>query len=157
MIAVGVVSVMGLFPAGLKANQQSVNETRIAMFAEDVMNGVKAVIDETPWKSVVDVLQDDGIPLVGSGMFDRGILGNEIKMLKGDPADPDPVRFKYALPGSDREEFAMRYHLVVFPDLSRYPPYGIRFRITLQVWPNEYGPLDEGFVFYSEVYHNHRF
>ncbi len=151
VVAIGMVSIMGLFPAGLQSNQQSVDEVRVAMFAEDVLNGVKAVIEETVWDDVARTLRDEGVPLVGSATF----FSDPTKVKVS--TTPEATRIKFTSNVSP-EEFAMRYFLQVRPVESRY-------RITLQVWPNEHGFTDlndlrdfgGGFVFDTEVYHNGRF
>ena len=56
VISVGIVVLVGLFPAGLKANKASIDETRMALFAEEVLNGVRAASRDIPW----DWLVNDG-------------------------------------------------------------------------------------------------
>jgi competence protein ComGF len=153
VVAIGVVSIMALFPAGLQANQQGGDETRVALFAADVLNGVRALIEETPRIDVEDAL-DSGIPSVGSG-----ILSSLSTIRPSSNSDPEPIIFKSSNLSISLEEFALRYNLQVFEDGDD------RFGVLLQVWPNEYGPKDfatlkemgEAYVFYTEVYHNYRF
>ena len=143
VVAIGIVSIMGLFPAGLQSNQQAIEETRVAMFAEDVLNGVKSVIEETPWADVPDELRTGGVQLVGSGVFNS--LPEDVTVSTG--SDATTIRFTSTL---SPEEYVLRYFLELRELQSRY-------EITLQVWPNGHGPLSAGFVFETEVYHNGKF
>ena len=143
VVAIGIVSIMGLFPAGLQSNQQAIEETRVAMFAEDVLNGVKSFIEETPWADVPDELRTGGVQLVGSGVFNS--LPEDVTVSTG--SDATTIRFTSTL---SPEEYVLRYFLELRELQSRY-------EITLQVWPNGHGPLSAGFVFETEVYHNGKF
>ena len=42
VVAVGLLSVMALFPDGLRTGKKATDETYAAFFAEEVMNGIKA-------------------------------------------------------------------------------------------------------------------
>ena len=153
VVAIGIVSIMGLFPAGLQSNQQAIEETRVAMFAEDVLNGVKSVIEETPWADVPDELRTGGVQLVGSGVFNSyGVDEHNANTGPEDVtvstgSDATTIRFTSTL---SPEEYVLRYFLELRELQSRY-------KITLQVWPNGHGPLSAGFVFETEVYHNGKF
>jgi prepilin-type N-terminal cleavage/methylation domain-containing protein len=153
VVAIGVVSIMGLFPAGLQANQRSIDETRVAMFAEDVLGGVKTIIEETPWEDVQSYLQIQGLPMVGSpDMFAPA------NILASNP-DPD-IQYRYADSGYKNVdagvpvvEFELRYEL----DVTGVPPVSPTvYAITLQVWPNKHSPEEDGLVFYTEAYYHGR-
>jgi len=142
VVAIGAVSIMGLFPAGLQSNKRALDETRVAMFAEDVLGGVKTVIEATPWHLVEDKLQFIGVPTVAPDLFANNTIradGNEGK-----------YRYAYGTSESILDAGSVRYKLDV--DVISVNRYGI----TLQVWPNEFGQDEDGFVFYTEAYYHGR-
>jgi prepilin-type N-terminal cleavage/methylation domain-containing protein len=150
VVAIGVVSIMGLFPAGLRANQKGIDETRIAMFAEDVLSGVKTVIEETLWDQVENELTSTGLPSVAPDLFANNTFhANGTRAIH---------KYSYGAPGSTLDAGTVRYEL----DISRvelspgvFSPN--RYGITLQVWPNEFGQNDDdGFVFYTEAFYHGR-
>lgn len=140
VVAIGVVSIMGLFPAGLQANKRAIDETRVAMFAEDILSGVKTVIEETPWEDVQPELQNSGLPTVAPDMFAAGDIKADSTLR--------PFKYEYVNSSVSLVENVVRYDLEILPvSVNRYG-------ITLQVWPNEFGPPENGFVFYTEAYYH---
>jgi len=48
VVGIGILGVIGLFPAGLEMNRRAVNETYGALFAESVLYGVRAQFQQNP-------------------------------------------------------------------------------------------------------------
>ncbi len=48
VVGIGLLGVMGLFPAGLEMNRRAVDLTRASLFAEDVLSGLRAQVEQTP-------------------------------------------------------------------------------------------------------------
>jgi len=147
VVAIGVVSIMALFPAGLKSNQRAIEETRVAMFAEDVLGGVKTMIEETPWQDVQTELQGQGLPGVAPDLF---VDGGAIKAIGG--PGKTPFTYEYSGSGVSIVESVVRYNLKIETIGANVNRYGI----TLRVWPNEFGQSEDGFAFYTEAYYHGR-
>ena len=50
--AVGLLTVMALFPAGLKISQTSTEQIQYALFAQQVFDGLEAYSEINPWSSL---------------------------------------------------------------------------------------------------------
>ena len=146
VVAVGLVVVVGLFPSGLRANKTSIDETQMAMVADEILNGVKAVTSERTWGQMaagsfalrppaynfwdtpaalrIGPASGPGSPMVGTNVF------------------------TYA--GEKVPAYAYRYDLQVFPIPGTPNILGVK----LQLWNGEYGPADQGHAFYTEIYYN---
>ncbi len=140
VISIGVIAILGLFPAGLEANQRSIGETRAALFAEDVLNGYRALSRAVPWNQLgnqelpavaADMWRDsDGLRILPNGQQQRNVYVADI-------------------PGMELEEFAVRYRLEITDVTSDVK------RMRLEVWPGEFGPADEEpIVFLTELFHS---
>lgn len=57
--SIGLLGIMGLFPTGIAMNKMAHDETRAAMFAEEVLNGIRAQAAITRW----DLISAKGIRL----------------------------------------------------------------------------------------------
>lgn len=70
VVGLGLLTVFTLFPAGLSMNQKSVDETRAALFAEEVLNGYRARIDMSTneWLKMGQAFPP-GLEAVASGMW----------------------------------------------------------------------------------------
>ena len=146
VISVGIVVVVGLFPAGLQTNKAAIDDTRMAMFAEEVLNGVRAVAGEAPWTYLDN--SSFRLPAPAPDLWDPGIL-SDLEIVPGEVRVNKYV-FSSAIYGdADLTAYAMRYRL----DFEDIDP--MTKGVTLQVWASERGPLlDDGRVFYTEILYN---
>lgn len=153
VISIGLLALFGLFPVGLEANKAALDETRAALFAEEVLNGVRAQASLQPWNDITDNIR---LP----------------------PPSPDvwyqPENLRVEVTGGDSETF----RTLVFEKLGtreiggsrqRYRDFGIRYRleiediprndyrkaVRLMVRPGEFGSTNT-FVFYTELYNSGR-
>ena len=151
VISVGIVVLVGLFPAGLKANKASIDETRMALFAEEVLNGVRAASRDIPW----DWLVNDGpffsLPAPAPDIWKPAILNN-LAIVAGEVRVNNYVFSDAIYDEADITAYALRYRL----DFKDVPPsLPMVKEVTLQVWNGEEGPLgDTGRVFYTELIYN---
>ena len=52
VIAVGLLSVFGLFPHGMESSRRALDETRAATFAEDTFNSLRVMAQTSDWASL---------------------------------------------------------------------------------------------------------
>ncbi len=64
VMAIGILSIMSLFPAGLDQNARSIADTHAAFFAEEVFGGLHAVA-ETNWAGLAEAQ----LPVAASDMW----------------------------------------------------------------------------------------
>lgn len=149
VVSVGLLAVYGLFPSGFRTGRQAIDDTRAAMFAQEVFNGLKAKAAYTQFDSIDTIVLPSptyvpGDPnatfwrVEGSGAYDLRVqdTGNDFELNK------------YMRRGADEDSFAMRYRLDIFPIGST------RMGAALEVWPGEEGPTNDIRVFYTEMYYD---
>jgi Tfp pilus assembly protein PilV len=135
VMAIGILTIMSLFPAGLDQNLRSIADTHAAFFAEEVFGGLQATA-ETNWVN----LEDFDVPVAASNLW-------------GAPVPPNVTNTgmyvstnKYTY--NTYEDHAFRYRLVVTNDGAS----GLRKAATLFVWPGEFGSTNDPAVFYAEFF-----
>lgn len=144
VVSVGAMAILGLFPAGLEANQRAIGETRAALFAEDVLNSYRAASRRIPWQD----LDSYSAPAVAATMWSSP---DDLAIRVNTPGDNTVHVNVYALFDDESiVEFAVRYRLRmedVSPDIKQ---------LRLEVWPGEFGQddPDEAMVFLTELYHS---
>lgn len=148
VLSVGLLSIFSLFPAGLKLNKEAIDETQAALFAEEVLNGVRAQAISEPWSSIQTAIE---LPPVARDMWEdpddliihvtSGTTGYETLryMAKG----PRPMG-----KGKAYLDYGIRYRLEIVNIDER------RKSVILKVRPGEFGPDEPTYVFYTELY-NH--
>lgn len=125
VVALGLLSVFSLFPSGLRASEDEVADTRAGLFAETVLNGIRANASALPAGSWGDVstfasVVCDNLPEVGTIAHD---------------AAPAKCSFGGA---------KLKYQLM-FTNMTA----GI-YGALLYVSDNEFGPFVVQNVFYTE-------
>jgi len=146
VLSIGLLAVMGLLPDGLRANKRAIDDTAAAMFAEEAMNGFKALADITPWNQIRDIVVESRSP----DMWVEGASSQPIRR-----STDDDFRTVYYRPqtvsGGGAVDFAVRYRLFVdyYPGQAQHRAY-----IRLDVLAGEHGPTNDFVRFYSELYNS---
>ena len=116
IISVGMISLFGLFPISMKQGEEAYQDTHTALFAEYVLNGIRANFDEAPdfaaWSA------SSSIGLTGLGVVETGT----------------PVTFEYPRGAGTYVRYI----------LQAVPPGGsvMNWQARIWVWSGEYGPTD---------------
>lgn len=137
--AVGLLSVMALFPAGMMLARKAADETQCALFAEEVFNGFRALMSSTnlSWSSI-DTLE------IGVPAPDMWQNGDQLKF-KANGSGTLVYKYKYE---PDMLDYALRYVMSV-SDAG----YGGRLKgLRLTLWNGEYGSTTNPLVYYTEIY-----
>jgi len=131
VMAIGILSIMSLFPAGLDQNARSIADTHAAFFAEEVFGGLQATA-ETNWLK----LDEFNVPVAAANMWvpappNIHVTGSNI------------WTNSYTL--NPYEDHALRYRLVLTTN-------GLLKAVTLFVWPGEFGSTNDPSMFYAEFF-----
>lgn len=149
VVAVGILSVMSLFPAGLDQNVRSIADTRMAFFAEDVFNGLQAWSQDN-W----DNLNQAEIPVAAADRWEQAAdkaWPTDFKEINGAwPTIWTNNYFIAATPPSEIEKFALRFSYNIITNHPRNTIKGV----TLFVWSGEFGTTNNPTIFYSEFFTN---
>ncbi len=155
VVAVGILSVMSLFPAGLDQNVRSIADTRMAFFAEDVFNGLQAWAQDD-W----DGLDQAVIPVAAEECWATNAMPlNLVEYYPGQRFKPWPVVWTnaYYLPAdaagnplAQGEKYHMRFSFAMTTNNPRDTIKGV----TLFVWSGEFGTTNNPTIFYSEFFKN---
>lgn len=138
VVGIGILSAFSLFPAGMEMGKDSLDDSRLAIFADEVFNGYRAIIENS--QSEWDNLSTLELPAVTFGMWkedgqNMGVEANtSIEVVKAQQWDNDQV------------EYAIRYTL-------EFKDVGTRIKsATLKTWSGEFGTTNNPRVFYTEFY-----
>ena len=131
VMAIGILSIMSLFPAGLDQNARSIADTHAAFFAEEVFGGLHAVA-ETNWAGLAEAQ----LPVAASNMWSN--MGTNRVHITGTNVVMNKYEYTY-------EDHALRYRLVVTTN-------GLLKKATLFVWPGEFGSINDPSIFYAEFF-----
>jgi prepilin-type N-terminal cleavage/methylation domain-containing protein len=145
--SIGLLGVMGLFPAGIQLSKMSSDETHAALFAEQVLNGIRAQAATQRWDRISTGIDlPPPTPDVWADPQDLRVrpTGNNFETLRfttlgamgAEEADREPYL-----------DFSIRYRLRIDDINSR------RKAVYLDVRPGEYGSAGEQ-RFFMELY-NH--
>jgi len=140
VIAIGMLAILGMFPAGLDQNARSISDTHAALFAEEVFGSLR-VHAETNWQGI-----GDSISYLSAAATNNWY---------------DPVSLNIKL---DNEIYTSIYR---HPDNTNMIDHAFRYRITLttnglikaatlRFWPGEFGTASNPAMFYSEFYQMNR-
>jgi len=135
VMAIGILSIMSLFPAGLDQNARSIADTHAAFFAEEVFGGLQATA-ETNWTG----LENFNVPVAATNMWSN--MGTNKVHVSGTGV----VMNKYQYTTYD--DHALRYRLVV----TNAGANVLLKSATLFVWPGEFGATNDPSVFYAEFF-----
>lgn len=149
VISVGMLAVLGIFPAGLEANKKSIDDSNYGLFADYVMNGIRALSETVPWSEVRENNPNFRLkaptydPVVGGMWYQQGNLD----VIPTDTGGAGiQVSYKvYSDPNI--EELAFKYELRIISD----PGHPYRKSVELEVWTG-YGSKTDSVKFYSELY-----
>jgi len=131
VMAIGILSIMSLFPAGLDQNARSIADTHAAFFAEEVFGGLQAYA-ETNWDDLANVQ----LP-IATDDWDSGL----------DTIFTPTVITNIYRPKSNTNyvDHALRYRLVLTTN-------GLIKAAALFVWPGEFGSTNDPSMFYAEFF-----
>ncbi len=148
VVAIGVLSVMSLFPVGLDQNVRSIADTRMALFADDVLNGLQAWA-EADWRN----LDQAEIPPAAEKCW----ATNAMPFFLTDDPWPESWTNSYYLPADSVNRlpviYAEKYHLRFSFALTTNAQNTIK-RATLWVWSGEFGSTSGPTMFYTEFFTN---
>ena len=131
VMAIGILSIMSLFPAGLDQNARSIADTHAAFFAEEVFGGLQ-VCAETNWDGLADVQ----LPVAAFDMWSN--MGTNRVQVTGTNVVMNKYEYTF-------EDHALRYRLVLTTN-------GLIKAATLFVWPGEFGTINDPAIFYAEFF-----
>lgn len=143
--SIGMLGIMGLFPTGIAMNKMAHDETRAAMFAEEVLNGVRAQAAIMRWDKI-----NTGIDLPPPTP-DKWNNPDVLRIRSSTGAGYTTLRFETigAITGSSEPylDYAIRYNLRIV-DMS-----ALSKAVYLDIMPGEYGNTVTN-RYYMELY-NH--
>ena len=146
VIAVGLLSVFGLFPHGMESSRRALDETRAAAFAEQTFNSLRVIAESGDWDALTTLYT---IP--GPEWWEHNYVWvNNPYVLTN--------IYSNAISKTEKiQEYALRYRLRVTNTAS---PRVLHVR--LDIWPGEFGqsgyytnsgmPMN-GFLYCTELYH----
>lgn len=164
VIAIGLMAVIGLFPAGLDQGRKAIEETQAMFFADSVFASLKGAQMYVPW----DVLPTDQYEHIppntisdngGANPWQEVMWHNAADMTIIADGEIYPMVFDARLIGSND---SMRDHALSFRlrllDQSDDPGLPDRiYKVSLEVWNNEFAaditPEPKAdHVFYTELF-----
>lgn len=136
--AVGLLSVMSLFPVGLDSSKKAIDEAQCALFADEIFSGIRAKMNmrTTPW-SAIDTVE------VGAPAPDMWLNGDTIRF-RANASGTNVYAYRYE---SAMVDYAVRYVMTVGDGPRANTKY---LRLTL--WNGEYGSTTNPLVFYTELF-----
>ncbi len=145
VIAVGLLSVFGLFPHGMESSRRALDETRAATFAEDTFNSLRVMAQTSDWASLTHRFSIPAPDWWGNTY----VWANHPYVLTN--------IYSNIISNTERvREYALRYRLIVTNTAS---PRILQARLV--IWPGEFGqstyysngmPMN-GFLYCTEIYH----
>jgi prepilin-type N-terminal cleavage/methylation domain-containing protein len=138
--SMGLLVVMGLFVDGLVTQQVTVDETQAALFAEEVIQSVRALAAEN-WNTLSSLQ----LPPAAGDLWESG---NPARVV----ADGNIHTNRYVVRNSGGiQDFAVRYRL----DIDNGSSPNLK-EVRLEVWNGEFGDKHKSRVYYTELF-NTRF
>lgn len=138
VVALGILAVLGLFPAGLDQAVRSEEETHAAQFAEEVFAGMRAWAEEYDF----DELLNYELPVSAESVWDDESLLANITFT----TDIVTNVYRIKVDGGSILNHAFRYRLIA----NNLSPN--RTAATLYIRSGEFGPFENPMVFYTEIY-----
>lgn len=137
--AVGLMSVMSIFPMGMDSSKKAIDEAQCALFAEEIFGGFRAKINlpGVDWNSLESMS-------MGAPAPDMWKNGASISFRAND-SGTNVYAYKYE---DDLLDYAVRYVMSV-SDVADFP--GVKY-LRLTLWNGEYGSTTNSLVFYTEIY-----
>ena len=144
VVGVGMLAILGMFPAGLDQNTRSISDTHAALFAQEVFNSLR-VHAETNWQEIGVGIYS--LPAAASNNWHRDVditikLGNELEnqIYTNIYCHPDNIQLV---------DHAFRYHIALATNNMIKSAF-------LRFWPGEFGQTSSPTVFYSEFFRMNR-
>ena len=142
VVGVGMLAILGMFPAGLDQNARSISDTHAALFAQEVFSSLRAQA-ETNWQEIgQDVIS---LPIAASNNWHPS---SQISIWLDD---------------------ILTTNIYCHPDNPAIVDHAFRYRITLatneagtiksaflRFYPGKFGQTNNPTVFYSEFYRMNR-
>lgn len=158
VIAIGVLALFSLFKMSTDSVARTEADTRIALFGEEVMSGLRGHSQDALWNRTWEQFWDDFAHnrtnlQVACGGPD-GVWANTGMVLVANTFCTNSYT-NYAI-HTDCEtnivSHSLRYRLDIAASATLIPPWTNRMLATLTVWDGMYGPTnaDEAIVFYTE-------
>jgi prepilin-type N-terminal cleavage/methylation domain-containing protein len=142
VVSVGMLAIFSLFPSGMISSKQASDDTYAAMFADEVFNGIRALMSTNDWSDAV--LQRLIVPERSSEKWGFP----EEQWVRANRTGLQTAAYRPASLGADAVEFAVRYNLV----LRVHPVYNNRAYALLTMHMGEFGPTNSPVVAYTEFY-----
>lgn len=149
VIGIGAITILGLFPSGMKANKASIDETEASIFAEETFGMYRTLLRNSTnlWSSIENLNEDDAPAAKNKELWKDAsdliaIPDNNINTVKFQRKDRE---------GNDH---TLRYQFEI--DALASDHSGRTKTMKLWIWPNEFGdsPQTNALFFYSTIY-NH--
>lgn len=141
VVSVGILGILALFPMGLDQNRRGVAESYIALFADEVFSGLRALADDD-WDALNSgallpvaaspLTAIEGFEGVTNIAFSPGVQTNVYRASADQVIVNHVLRYRLALTSENRIK-----------------------KVTLWVWSGQYGTTNNPDVYYSE-YFNYR-
>lgn len=151
VVGVGMIAILGLMPLGLDSNKKSIDDTRMGLFADYVMNAIrcKAENGQGEWDQIKDTGTLTLLPptwdTTGGNFMWENVPGHNYNVVPGPAANGKEVSYYVKGSSPDIEEMSFRYELRIRDVSSRVKS------ITLEVWPGA-GIRVDTHKFYTEIY-----
>jgi len=136
VVTLGLLAVFGLFPSGLQANESSTADTRIALFAERVFDGMRANTLTMTTTNDTDLIQ--GLGLTSNRNFNATAT----------PYSRDKLRYRLILVETNAPVY--NNFLLINGVVSNYMAGKTIYAAKLDVWDGLAGPEHILETFYSE-------
>ena len=142
IVGIGILAILGMFPAGLDQNSRAISDTRAAMFAQEVFGSLR-VNAETNWQEIGVSITN--LPVAGTNNWWIPASGGFSNYLDN----------------------AVRTNIYRHPDNTNIIDHVFRYRIALatngmiksafiRFWPGEFGSVSNPAMFYAEFYQMNR-
>jgi uncharacterized protein (TIGR02598 family) len=140
VVAVGMLGVFSLFPAGLSMSKSMTDEIRASAFAEEVFTVFEAQSYVTNWNEIGSAIDVD----TSSQPLIIDIQGNQTQYEETLVGGFNRVHYIY----ENITNYTLRYSVDI-------EPLGDRInRLDLKIWPGEFGPTNDvdALRFVTEIY-----
>ena len=144
--SIGLMATFGLFPTGLQANKDSIDDTQLGLFAQDVLNGYLAYSAVDPWDTWSSSRELQPVA--------ANLWANPKELIIR--PNTDGMNAYKSTYDESITDFAVRYRLSIedVPNASTVNGQGLSKFLLLETSNGEFGPKDEyDNVFYTEVWY----
>ena len=145
VVAIGILSVMSLFPVGLDQNVRSIADTQMALFADDVFQGLRAWAEDD-WEHLDQAI----IPPAAKGAWATNAepfyMADTNNIFTNSYFMPDE---NTGNPLSHGEKHHIRFKSTLAINTQKTVK-----AVTLHVWSGEFGTTNNPTIFYTEFFTN---